>query len=108
MSEEERIHIRFLNWVVDKWYPATAFVYTMICVFDFVIFPVYIGLTREDPAVLVYHLKDLDVSVQRDLIAATIRDYTPLTLRGGGLFHVSFGALLSFGTIFKKKELNDG
>lgn len=83
------------NWMASHWKPASAFAYTLICFCDFVIFPSYAGLNKVDILVLVGQIKDLDVSVQLQLIRAATQGYEPFTLRGSGLFHLAFGALLT-------------
>jgi energy-converting hydrogenase Eha subunit H len=83
------------NWMMTHWKPASAFVYTLINLCDFVIFPSYVGMTRVDMITLVDQIRDLDVSVQIQLIQAATNGYSPFTLRGSGLFHLAFGALLT-------------
>lgn len=83
------------NWMMTHWKPASALIYTLICFCDFVIFPSYVGMTRVDIITLVDQIRDLDVSVQIQLIQAATNGYSPFTLRGSGLFHLAFGALLT-------------
>lgn len=87
--------------MATHWKPASAFAYTLICFCDFVIFPSYSGLNKVDLIVLIDHIKDLDISVQAQLIRAASDGYEPFTLRGSGLFHLSFGALLTGAAIAK-------
>lgn len=93
------------NWMAKHWKPATAFVYTLIVICDFVIFPMWVGLHRVDLLDLMVAMGELDPEVQRDMIMIARKDYQPFTLKGGGLFHVSFGAILTT-SAFKKEELS--
>jgi hypothetical protein len=47
--------------------------------------------------VMLKHLKELPVETQPEFIRTILapRTWTPLTLQGGGLFHLSFGAILT-------------
>lgn len=58
-----------------------------------------------DILVLVEQIRDLDVTVQLQLIEAATQGYEPFTLRGSGLFHLAFGALLTGAAITRG---NDG
>lgn len=62
------------TWFHDKWRPAMAWLYLIINAFDFLITPVALALISHNPAA-----------------AAT---WQPLTLQGGGLFHVSMLAIV--------------
>lgn len=62
-------------WIQKRWRPAVAVTYIVICVFDFILFPLVWPIFE-------WHTK------------AQILQWTPLTLQGGGLFHISFGAIL--------------
>lgn len=62
-------------WLKSRWRPLMAYVYMIICVFDFVIAP----LTR------IW----LSIYTNTDLVP-----WQSLTLSEGGLFHLSMGAIL--------------
>lgn len=64
------------SWFVNRWRPACAWVYIFICIADFFIFPVLWSL------------------LQASKSGSITTPWTPLTLQGGGLFHMSFGAIL--------------
>lgn len=83
------------NWMATHWKPAAAFVYTLICFFDFVIFPSYVGWNKVDLFELIEQIKGMDPSIQSQLIRSATLGFEPLTLRGSGLFHLAFGALLT-------------
>lgn len=83
------------NWMATHWKPASAFIYTLICLFDFVIFPTYLGLNKVDMVQLIGHIQHLEPVVQQQVMLASTVGYEPFTLRGSGLFHLAFGALLT-------------
>jgi len=57
------------------WRPAMGWTYMAICIFDFIIFPIGWSATLAS-------------------IHQTVTEWQPLTLQGGGLFHMSMGAIL--------------
>jgi len=56
------------------WRPAMAWLYFTICLFDFIIGPVFWSIIQQD--------------------AKTIAQWVPLTTRGGGLFHMAMMAII--------------
>lgn len=72
-------------WFKCYWRPAAAWVYLFICLFDFVLAPVFFGwfswFTKMD-----------------------MKEWTPLTIQGGAIFHISFGAILGLYTWNRTKE----
>lgn len=63
------------DWMSAYWRPAMGWTYMAICIFDFIIFPVGWSATLA-------------------AIHQTVTEWQPLTLQGGGLFHMSMGAIL--------------
>lgn len=88
-------HALIAKWVMEHWKPACALVYTLICVFDFVVFPSWVGITRMPMEEFIRITKDIDPSLRREIFDYLSRQYSPYTLTGGGLFHLSFGVLLT-------------
>lgn len=87
------------TWYQKTWRPACAAVYLLICLMDFIIMPHLIY--RKDYTVNNKQIIELaqtfqDSSVQKEVISslANKREWEPLTLMGGGMFHISFGAIL--------------
>ena len=80
--------------------------YICICVFDFIIVPVWIGIVRAqiDPLELLQIFQTMSDSSQLALIQAFTFQHSPFTLQNGGLFHMSFGAILTGSTIFSNKK----
>ena len=65
------------DWLSAKWRPMMGWMYMTVCIFDFIIFPI------------------LWTSIQSYDPQGTIgTEWMPLTLKGGGLFHMSMGAVL--------------
>lgn len=61
--------------VSSMWRPAMGWMYMGICIFDFVIFPIL-------------------WSVGLALLKMPVTQWSPITLQGAGLFHMSMGAIL--------------
>lgn len=80
-----------LSWD-ERWKPIFAVVYILICIFDFIIVPSFIGLTREPYDQLIPLVKELSPEAQ--LLVLQRQAWQPLTLQGSGLIHVAFGAIL--------------
>lgn len=59
-----------------KWRPAMAWSYMVICIFDFILAPIFWSV--------------LQASYKGNVTEA----WTPLTLQGAGLFHLAMGAIL--------------
>lgn len=64
------------TWFNRKWRPAMAWSYMIICLFDFIVAPV---------------LWSLLMAQNKGNITEA---WSPLTLQGAGLFHLSMGAIL--------------
>ncbi len=65
--------------------PLAGYVYLIICVFDFVIFPVLWNLIQREAGV-------------------EIEQWKPLTLEGGAIVHLSYGAILGIYFFGRTKE----
>lgn len=86
------------DFMHHSWKPLCATIYVLICVFDFIIAPAYVGIMRSDDRELfVAQLQGLDAQAQVKLVDAYSTHYRwePNTLKWGGLFHFSFGAILT-------------
>ncbi len=73
------------EWLQRKWRPAVAVTYIIICSFDFIIFPITWAIF---------------LHVTGNVVAA----WDPLTLKGAGLFHASFGAILGVAAYTRGQE----
>lgn len=67
------------DWMQKKWRPMMAVMYMMVCVFDFILFPI-----------MFTGVQFWEVEAAND----AFRQWNPITLGGGGLFHVAMGAVL--------------
>lgn len=103
------------KWYSSVWLPFAAATYIIICIFDFIIMPVYVTAhnSRIENAVF-RSLESKDAITFADTIAKTnqaARQWNPLTLLGAGMFHLAFGALLTGGAVtrgFAKKSEIEG
>ena len=84
--------------MTNYWRWTALIVYVVICLFDFVMVPSYIGLTRPNPAEYIETLSDLDDTLVRleylKIASQGVNRHEPFTLTNGGIFHISFWALL--------------
>lgn len=67
------------DWMSKKWRPMMAIMYMIACLFDFVVFPIMFTIVQF-----------WEVQAAND----AFRQWAPITLQGGGLFHVAMGAVL--------------
>jgi hypothetical protein len=78
------------DWINKKWRPVMGWMYMMVCVCDFTIFPVLWSILQA--------LSHGSVTSQ----------WQPLTLQGAGLFHVAMGAVLGIAAYGRTKEKIEG
>lgn len=72
------------SWINSRWRPAMAWSYFAICLCDFIIFPaVNAGVAAKNGE---YH------------------DWHPLTLQGGGLYHLAMGAIIGVAAYSRTQE----
>jgi len=84
------------KWFVKYWRPAAAWVYLVICIFDFMIMPVYhirSQSTLDHIWVQAMKLRPED-QLQAILQLNKRTSWEPITLQEGSFFHISFGAIL--------------
>jgi hypothetical protein len=63
------------NWINNRWRPMMGWMYFVVCITDFILFPMMWALFKAT-------------------VGEPITAWEPLTLQGGGLFHVAMGAIL--------------
>jgi hypothetical protein len=78
------------DWINKKWRPVMGWMYMMVCVCDFTIFPILWSVLQA--------LSHGSVTSQ----------WQPLTLQGAGLFHVAMGAVLGIAAYGRTKEKIEG
>jgi hypothetical protein len=87
------------DFIHHSWKPMLATIYGAICVFDFIIAPSWIGITRKSSEYknFVESLQGLDPQAQMQLINMYEQLYrwNAVSLEYGGIFHLSFGAILT-------------
>ncbi len=98
--------------IEDKWYqkwwrPCVAFVYLGILILDFAVMPIIYELDRPDPAAavtLALQFENPGAQVQALQTLQAQRNWQPITILGGGLFHVAMGAILAGAAITRGME----
>ena len=74
------------GWMKAKWRPAMAWLYLVVCVMDFIVFPILWSI--------------LQASYKGSVTTA----WMPLTLQGAGLFHLAMGAVLGISAWSRGQE----
>lgn len=80
------------DWMNKKWRPAMGWTYMLVCIFDFVIFPVLWAIVQF-----------WETQAAND----AFRQWNPLTLQGAGLFHMAMGAVIGVTAWGRTKEKLD-
>jgi hypothetical protein len=86
MSEISLSEKKKEDWMNSKWRPAMGWMYMLVCISDFVIFPVLWSLIQV--------VGDGKVETQ----------WSPITLQGAGLFHMAMGAILGIAAYGRTQE----
>ena len=81
------------DWMNKKWRPAMGWMYMMVCVFDFVLFPILWAIVQF-----------WETQAAND----AFRQWNPLTLQGAGLFHMAMGAVLGLAAWGRTQEKMNG
>jgi len=87
-SESEKVIVadNNQNWLNTKWRPAMAWMYMSVCIFDFMIAPIFWSLVQVFGKGVVQN------------------QWNPLTLQGAGFFHLSMGAILGITAYGRTQE----
>jgi len=72
-----------------KWRPMMGWQYMLVCIFDFIVFPVLYAI-----------LQFWETQAAND----AFRQWQPLTLQGAGLYHMAMGAVLGITAWSRGKE----
>ena len=75
--------------MTKKWRPMMAIMYMICCLADFFLFPIMFTVVQF-----------WETAVQND----AFRQWVPITLQGGGLFHVAMGAVLGVAAYGRTQE----
>ena len=77
------------DWMTKKWRPMMAMMYMICCLCDFAIFPIMFTIVQF-----------WETQAAND----AFRQWVPITLQGGGLFHVAMGAVLGVSAFGRTQE----
>ena len=77
----------------EHWRDWAGLCYLFLCIVDFFIAPL---------------MWNIGMTMMSDEIKLNTSRWAPLTLQGGALFHLSFGAILGATSWNKHKEINNG
>ena len=89
MAEEVKNTEHKEDWMTRKWRPMMAIMYMICCLCDFAVFPIMFTVVQF-----------WEVSAAND----AFRQWAPITLQGGGLFHVAMGAVLGVSAYGRTQE----
>lgn len=81
VSDEELEH-----WMNKKWRPAMAWMYMVVCVFDFILFPIMWAV------------------MQRTDETEKLVQWLPITMQGAGFFHITMGVIIGISTWKRTEE----
>ena len=96
-------------WYKKVWRPCMAAVYALIVIFDFIVMPIAMEISNEavsnrEAVELALMFEDPNVRVQALETFTEKRSWNALTLMGGGMFHIAFGALLTGAAVTRGME----
>ena len=77
------------DWMQNKWRPAMGWMYMSVCLFDFIVAPILYTIVQF-----------WETQAAND----AFREWVPLTLQGGGLFHIAIGAVLGVSAYGRTQE----
>ncbi len=99
-----------MKWLTKYWKTLLATIYLVVIVIDFIIIPSYILHHHEEITSLSYYrnvreiFKDNNEAISIILSDRDTGDWTPFSLRSGGLLHISLGAILGVTALNGKKK----
>jgi len=77
------------DFIQNKWRPMMAVMYMSVCAFDFIVAPILFTIVQF-----------WETQAAND----AFRQWMPLTLQGGGLFHMAMGAVLGISAYGRTQE----
>ena len=89
MAEEIKPKEESEDWMQRKWRPAMGWMYMCVCICDFILFPILFTVVQF-----------WEVAIQND----AFRQWSPITLSNGGLFHLAMGAVLGISAWSRGQE----
>ena len=85
VDEVEKEEKKEESWVTSKWRPCMGWLYMATCAFDFILGPIFWAFLQT-------------------VTKQTVTQWMPLTLQGGGLFHMAMGAVLGISAYGRTQE----
>lgn len=76
VTKNKKINFDETHWIHARWRPMMGWIYMIICISDFVLFPVLWSI------------------LQANIGGQVTEQWRPLTLQGAGLFHLAMGAIM--------------
>ena len=92
MSKKEQTNKKE-DWMQKQWRPMMAIMYMIVCVFDFILFPIMFTVVQ---------------FWETEAANDAFRQWQPLTLIGAGLFHMAMGAVLGLTAWGRTQEKLNG
>jgi hypothetical protein len=89
-KEMQDLKVQQEDWMVKRWRPMMGWTYMATCIFDFILGPILFNLLQY------YNL------------GQAVGMWTPLTLQGGGMYHVAMGAILGISAWSRGQEKMSG
>jgi hypothetical protein len=89
ISTEVEINGKKEDFVTSKWRPAMGWMYMMVCIFDFIVFPIMFTLVQ---------------FWETEAANDAFRQWIPITLQSGGFFHIAMGAVLGISAYGRTQE----
>lgn len=83
---EEMVTEKKEDWMNAKWRPAMGWMYMLVCLADFVVFPVLWSMIN---------------AVHNGSVGS---QWNPITLQGAGLFHMAMGAIIGVAAFGRTQE----
>lgn len=83
------------SWIASNWRALAAVSYLIICSFDFIIMPLIVFFVHDSFTEMTKNISGLSPEVQRVALDRIWGPWQPLTLQCNGIFHISFGSLIS-------------
>jgi len=81
------------DWMSKKWRPMMGWMYMSVCIFDFILAPILYTIVQF-----------WETQTAND----AFREWVPLTLSNGGLFHIAMGAVLGISAYGRTQEKLNG
>jgi hypothetical protein len=109
VDESYHVHKHLEAKYKKYWRPIAAYVYLTICLFDFMGMPIYTAYNNSniDTAALAEIRLFEDPEVRKVALAQLNlgkKEWHPITLEGGALFHLSFGAIIGISAFSRGQE----